>query len=220
MRVLLVAATEAEIRPTLDALNTQLEGSESIYSVGVCITGVGMLAATYELTKALNQAAWDFVLGAGIAGAFSKSLELCDCVIVESEQVAEFGAEDDEIFLDAFSIGLVKANRSPYTHRLMVNPLEVLPFPISHLPRVSGLTVTTASGHEPTIAKRMAHYSAAVESMEGAALHYVCIKEQIPFLQLRVISNYVTRRDRGAWRIPDAITCLNRQLATWLLPFS
>jgi futalosine hydrolase len=220
MRILLVAATEAEIAPTLDALRAKQGTAGNLYTVGSCITGVGMLAIAYELTRALVKGNWDFVIGAGIAGAFSKSLGLADCVVIESEQVADFGAEDGDTFLDAFSMGLVKANHSPYTHRLMNNPLSNPPFAISHLPRVSGLTVTTVSGNETTIAHRRAHYSASVESMEGAALHYVCLKENIPFLQLRAISNYVTRRDKSTWRMADAIASLNTQLIAWLLPVS
>jgi futalosine hydrolase len=217
MRVLLVAATEAEITPTLTALRSRTE-SNGIFSIGVCITGVGMLATAYELTKTLANGNWDYVLGAGIAGAFSQAMQLGECVVVESEQIADFGAEDGEEFLDIFSMGLVKANRAPFTHRLMVNSMVQPPFPIGHLLRVAGLTVSSVSGHGPTIATRIARYSAAVESMEGAALHYVCLKEKIPFLQVRAISNYITRRDRNAWRMTDAIASLNAQLATWLFP--
>jgi futalosine hydrolase len=54
--------------------------------------------------------------------------------------------------------------------------------------------------------------------MEGAALHYVCLKEKIPFLQVRAISNYITRRDRNAWRMAEAIASLNAQLSAWLFP--
>src|SRR3954462_9243473 len=98
MRVLLVAATEAEIAPTLSSLRAHAKNPQAVYMVGVCITGVGMLATAYELTKVLSTESWDYVLGAGIAGSFSQSLQLGDCVIVESEQVADFGAEDGEQF--------------------------------------------------------------------------------------------------------------------------
>lgn len=218
MRVLLVAATEAEIAPTLAELRANKETFPGIFPLGVCITGVGMVATAYALTKSLASGDWDYVLGTGIAGAFSQTLQLGECVVVESEQIADFGAEDGEEFLDVFSMGLVKANRTPFTRGLMVNHLQEPPFPIAHLSRVAGLTVTTVSGHEPTIAKRIARHTAAVESMEGAALHYVCLKEKIPFLQVRAISNYVTRRDRSAWRMADAIVSLNEQLAAWLFP--
>lgn len=217
MRVLLVAATEAEIAPTLETLRARPDSPESLFSVGVCITGAGLIATAYELGRALAGGSWDFVLGAGIAGSFSKSLGLAECVVVESEQVADFGAEDGDDFLDIFSLGFIKANDPPFKHRQLINPLAEAPFPLGQLTRVDGLSVTTVSGCEATIARRIARYGASVESMEGAALHYVCLKEQIPFLQLRSISNYVTRRDRSAWRIGDAIAALNDQLTEWLL---
>ena len=43
-----------------------------------------------------------------------------------------------------------------------------------------------------------------IESMEGAALHYVCLMEKIPFLQIRSISNYIGERDKKKWNMKDA----------------
>jgi futalosine hydrolase len=51
-----------------------------------------------------------------------------------------------------------------------------------------------------------------VESMEGAAFHYVCLMEKIPFLQLRGISNYVGERNKANWKIRESIDALNQQL--------
>ena len=53
------------------------------------------------------------------------------------------------------------------------------------------------------------------ESMEGAALHYVCLMEQVPFAQVRCISNYIEPRNRKAWDIPIAVGNLNE----WLVGF-
>ena len=41
--------------------------------------------------------------------------------------------------------------------------------------------------------------------MEGAAFFYVCLCENIPFLQIRAISNYVEQRNEKNWNIPLAI---------------
>ena len=48
--------------------------------------------------------------------------------------------------------------------------------------------------------------------MEGAALHYVCLQENIAFLQLRSVSNDVGVRDKTKWDIRSAIDRLNEQL--------
>ncbi len=50
-------------------------------------------------------------------------------------------------------------------------------------------------------------FGAEVESMEGAAFHYVCLQQKINFLQLRSISNRVGERDKSKWK-------LKRQLKT------
>ncbi len=51
-----------------------------------------------------------------------------------------------------------------------------------------------------------------VESMEGAALHYVCLMENIPFLQIRTVSNLMGERDKTRWKIKEAIKSLNESL--------
>ena len=53
-----------------------------------------------------------------------------------------------------------------------------------------------------------------VESMEGAALHYVCLMEKIPFLQIRSISNLIGERDKTRWKIKEAMKSLNETLIT------
>jgi futalosine hydrolase len=55
-------------------------------------------------------------------------------------------------------------------------------------------------------------FDPAIESMEGAALHYVCLMENIPFLQIRSISNYIGERNKKKWDMMDSIVNLNKAL--------
>ena len=48
--------------------------------------------------------------------------------------------------------------------------------------------------------------------MEGAAFFYACLMMQVPFLEIRSISNHVEPRNRAAWDIPLAIGQLNEVL--------
>jgi len=59
-------------------------------------------------------------------------------------------------------------------------------------------------------------FNPVVESMEGAALHYVCLMEQIPFLQLRSISNYIGERNKKNWNMKESIINLNKELISLL----
>ena len=49
------------------------------------------------------------------------------------------------------------------------------------------------------------HFSVDIESMEGNAFHYVCLMNNIPFIQLRGISNYVGDRDKSRWKIKESL---------------
>ena len=224
MNLLLAAATLPEIQPLITALqNDDLPDAYDSFGIrggalDVCITGAGLMQSTFALTQALHLRSYDLVLQAGIAGAFDRKLALGDVVVVKSEQLGDFGAEDNGAFLDAFSLNLAKKTESPFSRGALPNPLQDVPFDIAALPRVNGLTVHTVSGHQPTIDARMArHKGIQVESMEGAALHYVCGKMGLPFLQVRAISNYVEPRNREAWKIKEAIGALNAALKKWLV---
>ena len=54
--------------------------------------------------------------------------------------------------------------------------------------------------------------------MEGAAFHYVCLQENIPFVQLRAISNFVGERDKSKWLMKEAIENLNRETIALVHP--
>jgi futalosine hydrolase len=44
--------------------------------------------------------------------------------------------------------------------------------------------------------------------MEGAAFMYACLIHDTPFAQVRAVSNFVERRHREAWKVPEAIAGL------------
>ena len=218
MDILLAAATRAEIAPTLDWL--QGAGMPEKAHVRVLYTGVGLMAATFSLTRALSARHYDLVIGAGIAGAFDRSLSLGECVLVVSEELGDLGAEDHDAFLDIFSLGFGSPDEAPFSNGRLVNGTANPTFSTVHLKNVTGLTVNTVAGNQGTITARSTRYGAQVESMEGAALHYVCLQMGRPFLQLRAISNYVTPRNRAAWKIGEAVMALNAQLIDWLKPLA
>jgi futalosine hydrolase len=48
--------------------------------------------------------------------------------------------------------------------------------------------------------------------MEGAALHFIGNLEDIRYLQLRALSNYIGERDKKKWLLKEAINELNKEL--------
>ena len=207
MKVLLAAATPQEIKPFL-------EKSKTHNSWDACITGVGLMAATFSLTKVLLEKEYELVLQAGVAGSFVPAFPPGALAVVQQEYLGDLGAEDHSIFKDIFELGLLGQDEMPFQNKALVNAMATYPFQ-KMLPAVTAITVHTVSGHAPTIAARARKFGAVLESMEGAALHYVCLKLGIPFLQLRAVSNFVEPRNRNNWQMPLAINNLNEQLWKW-----
>jgi futalosine hydrolase len=52
--------------------------------------------------------------------------------------------------------------------------------------------------------------------MEGAALHYMGRDLNIPFIQIRAVSNYVGERNKAKWEMQEAIYNLNETLLQYL----
>lgn len=217
MNLLVTAATAPEIAPFCQFLekHTRQAGALHYYTglhdIHILISGVGCLFTTYHLQKRLSQLQIDLAIQAGIAGSFSRNLQLGDTVVIAQEVLADLGVQDHTSFKDLFDIDLLKPNEAPFREKALVCDLQRWPQPLPY-PAVKGITVNTVSGHPDAIAALVQRYHPDVESMEGAAFHYVCLQEGLPFLQLRSISNYVETRDKNKWNIPLAIKKLNEAL--------
>lgn len=200
MQILVIAATDAELEP--------LNGSAG--RVDSLVTGVGVPATLYHLQKRIHQIGYDLVIQAGIAGSFNDSLGLGKTVLVKRDCFADIGMVEKEHFTPIFETGFVDKNAFPFTDGWLVNPNEAL-FD-NGLPVVSAITVNKVSDSRTQWKQFDEAYHAEIESMEGAALHYICLQEEIPFLQIRSISNRVGERDKSKWLMQEAVTDLNNEL--------
>jgi futalosine hydrolase len=201
MQILLIAATAPEIEPFTTA-NGQVD---------VLITGVGIPSTMYHLQKRIHQLDYDFIIQAGIAGSFKNDIELGKTVLVQQDCFADLGFEEKGNYTTVFDTAFANKDEFPFTDGWLVNLNEALLK--SDLKKVSAITVNKVSDSELQKQQFISTFNAAIESMEGAALHYVCLQEQIPFLQIRSISNYVGERDKTKWRMKEAIENLNKELA-------
>jgi futalosine hydrolase len=153
----------------------------------------------------------ELVIQAGIGGSFKEELPPETIVFVKEEVFADLGAFQNGELTDIFDLGLADTNEQPFTNRLLVNP-QMDPWNKFGLPFVRGATVNCISSELQQVEMMRQKYDPAIESMEGAALHYTCLMEQIPFIQLRAVSNFVGDRDKNNWKIKQAIAVLNEKL--------
>jgi len=209
MHLLLTAATTAEIQPSLDWLTVQRK-SGTFQKADILITGVGAVATSYCLANFLGTTKPGIVVQAGIAGSFQQYRN-GETVAIRQDCFADMGAWENDQFRDIFDLGLIEKNQPPFTDRFLLNPYEKL-LSIAGLEQVSSITINEITTDGRRIAWYKQNLSPVVESMEGAAFHYVCLLEKIPFLQVRSISNLVGERDKTKWYMAKAINNLNETL--------
>ncbi|GIJ44428.1 Futalosine hydrolase [Virgisporangium aliadipatigenens] len=190
--ILVVTAVDAE----RDAVR---KGLPDGCAVDVVAVGVGPAAAAagtaWHLARAPRRV--DRVVCCGIAGGFSGRSHIGKLVIATRSVAADLGADGPEGFI----------------------PLDTLGFGATSLPAtavgVPGaatgaiLTVSTVTGTAATAEALAARYPDAVaEGMEGFGAASAAALAGVAFSEIRAISNVVGPRDRGAWRIREALDAL------------
>jgi futalosine hydrolase len=200
MKLLIVAATEFEIEPFIQHKK----------KADILITGVGIPATVYHLTQKLITGKYDFVIQAGIAGSFSEKLNLGAVVGIKQDTFADIGIEEQGNFQTLFETGFIRKNDFPFTNGWLIN--QHLHMQQISLPLVNAITINKISDNDLQNKPMVGKFGADVESMEGAAFHYVCLQQKIKFLQVRSVSNYVGERDKSKWKMKAAIENLNSAL--------
>ena len=217
MRVLVVAATEAEVIPFVAGLASRRRPSRprvtryqgSRHDIDILISGVGMVATATWCSRVLSAERFDVALNLGVCGSFRAAIFPGTVVHVVSDRLVELGAEDGDAFLTIQEMKLLGDDEFPFTGGRLVNAS----------PPVLGVLASHASRRrhhgEHGARQRRLHRSCDetlfdpdVESMEGAAFMYACLIHGVPFAQVRAVSNMVERRNRAAWKLTEAIANL------------
>jgi futalosine hydrolase len=206
MNFLIVAATALELSPFLNYYKVAEKKNTDIL-----ITGIGLMATTYSLSKQIRIKRPDIIIQAGVAGCFDRQIPLGSVVLIKQDTIADESVIELKKLKTLFDLKLVPQDQPPYKKGWLVNPSSSL-LKKSRLKMVKGISVNQITTDKKMIRFYKDHFAPSTESMEGAALHYVCLKENVPFLQVRSISNYIGERNKKNWNMKDSIINLNREL--------
>ena len=207
--ILVVAATAKEINPFIELIRTgRLTGN-----VDILISGIGLAASSYHLAKQLALKKYNLVIQAGVAGSFDLRISPGTVVAVKQDTIADQSVVELQKLKTLFDLKLVPQDQYPYKKGWLINPNKDL------LKKIKLKTVKGISVNQITTSKQMIQFyrdlfGPVTESMEGAALHYVCLMEKTPFIQIRSISNYIGERNKKKWDMNESIANLNMTLGT------
>lgn len=228
MRILLVAATSMEIQPLLKEFEITYDvGNFNIFQkqlspnlelhIGIC--GVGIHHTAFHLGRTLMQHNYDMAIQAGICGSFSEQLPIGATVEVIRETLSEFGAESNGEFIPASALQFNGDGASVVVENTIENTSPTLEVWQS-LPKTTGITVNTVHGNASSIHAIRQRLNPDIETMEGFAFFYGCRYFQLPFYQVRTVSNFIEPRNTLNWNIPLAVENLNNVLCNTLYQFS
>ncbi len=211
MNCLLAAATSKEIAPFLAHYRNNEKQWPTEIKLDVLITGVGLTSTTYHLAKHFSIKQPDLVIQAGVAGCFDKNIPLASVLAIKQDTIADESVIEQKRLKTLFDLKLAQQNQLPYKKGWLINPGIAL-IKKSKLKAIKGISVNQVTTLPQMINFYKDEFDPVTESMEGAAFHYVCLMEKIPFLQIRSVSNYVGERNKKNWNMKDSIANLNKEL--------
>jgi futalosine hydrolase len=165
--------------------------------------GVGPAAAAAGTARLLATGRYRAVLSAGIAGGFPGRAPVGAIVLGARSIAADLGAESPGGFLAIEELGFGRSV-------VESDPALVKALAAALPEAIVGdvLTLATVTGTAATAERLAARFPAAVaEAMEGFGV--ATAAGDLPFAELRAISNPVGPRDRAAWRLKEAFAALS-----------
>ncbi len=206
MKILIVAASKME----LEGLKKSIK--KSIHQLDFFVHEVGIFSSTIHLST-IDFKKYDFCIQLGIAGSYSKKIKLGDVLWVKEEKLGDFGAENNNEMLDIFELGLADKHIKS-KNKCLINPIKNN-F-LEQLIPANSITVNLCAGKKSTITLRKEKFNTTIENMEGYVFHYFCLKNKLPFVQFRSISNYIEIRNKANWQISLAIKNLHQTVIAFI----
>ena len=217
--LLLLSATQNEARNLLsefvDPQHTEHLGKTSIQGkfagkqCHLVHTGIGVVNTAHALTRQFEAELPALVIQFGIAGAYVPAcLPVASVALATEEIYGDVGVITPDGWKPADEIGIPLVpgddplfNRFPLDLEMVRRAAELCGARCGPFVTVSQCTGVQALGD--TLHHR---FSALCESMEGAAAAHICALYNVPFLEVRGISNLVEDRARARWNITGAAT--------------
>jgi len=181
--------------------------------------GMGKTNAAHGATALLESRPVRGVFGFGVGGAYPGSgLAPGDVALASRAVYGDEGVDAPEGWMSTEGIGIPLVERGG---RRWFNAFEADGARVEGARRALAeagirarvgpfVTVSTCSGTTAGGREMGARFGGVVEGMEGAALAHVATLYDIPFLELRAISNAVEDRDLTRWRLREAADAAQR----------
>lgn len=201
MRVLIATAVDIE----RDAV---MHGLQDLAQCDVITVGVGSVAAGVNTAIKLATTPYQLVINMGIAGGFTSRATVGSIIIADEVICADLGVETLEGFvsLDRLGFGPTRKKIQPS----LIMHIKTA-FTSAGISTTIGpiLTVSTTTGTAETATQLSSRIPSAVaEAMEGFGIASAAQAYNVPFIEIRTISNPIGPRDKTMWSTEEALHML------------
>ncbi|MCI1778896.1 MAG: futalosine hydrolase [Bacteroidales bacterium] len=225
-RILIIASDKEELEGTIQTFEILKSRINPDISVEFEVTGMGTTSTGYLLTKKITEAkckneGYDLIIDLGIAGSYKtgeNEFPVGSAALIEREFFGDMGFETFGGFKTLFECDSLDKNIFPYKNGSVertASDTKTEKF-LAGLKKANGITVQKVTGNDETLSAIKKHFDGDIESMEGAAVYYVCAMENIPCFEIRTVSNEVGEKDRVKWNITLALESLKSVMVKFI----
>lgn len=211
----LLLANISVTRTTVLGFKEIVEGTIANREILLCISGMGKVNAAHAATLLLTRYAPEALIIFGTGGAYPASgARIGDVAVAKEEIAGDEGVLTADGFKDTEYMGipLLKTattmlyNIYPAAESLLKRALRELALREEGGRVLEGtfVTLSTCTGTSTRATELEKRYNGLCENMEGAAVAHVATLHQVPWIEVRGISNLVEDRDLKKWDIPGA----------------
>lgn len=217
--LLLLSATQNEAHGLLSEFvdqqhtkhlgKTSIQGKLAGKQCRLVYTGIGVVNTAHALTCQFEEQLPALVIQFGLAGAYVPArLPVASVALATEENYGDVGVITPDGWKPADEIGIpLVPGDDPLFNRFPLDPELV-----GRAAQICGakygpfVTVSQCTGVQALGDALHHRFGALCESMEGAAAAHVCALYNVPFLEVRGVSNLVEDRARARWNIVGAAT--------------
>lgn len=237
--ILIAAAVAGELealQADLGGAATSRIGTQRITSgkigrqaVRMVVTGPGIANTVHGLTVAITEKRPKLILQTGCGGGFKEAgLKIGDVAVASCEIDVHLGIEptEPEEPVGVLGFPVIRKSGQDIFNSYPVDAQERDSALESLKGALSGSDVSVLSGPFITVATVTAsvarsgywyhHHGALVENMEGAGAAHVAAIYDIPFLEIRAVSNRVGDRDKNRWDLPLSFRRCSQAVKSYL----
>jgi len=220
--ILVLAAVTPEIQGVLDRidhLSDRMIGGRRVWCgrmsgmpLRIVVTGPGIVNTVQVITACVENARPLLMLQAGCGGGFRQlGMRIGDIAVATAEADVHLGIETGEHNTPLLGLPFPvlesggKAYKANYPLKVDLAETAFLRLKAVYGPQGVGVfqgpfvTGSTVTGSEERAAFLFKTYSSCMESMEGAGAAFLSHYYQLPFLEIRCVSNMVGKRDLSKW---------------------